>query len=156
MGQQKCVVMVINHTIKRRKYLKIFWFCFIHRNLTRIQMYIVSWPNTKHWLMNHISNWVMIMKWRAWLHDKCHACKHIEAETRWPPFPRRRFQMHFLEWKCINFDGDFTEVCSWGSKQQFPSIGLDNGLAPARRQAIIWTNEGWFTDAYMRHSAWMS
>ena len=26
------------------------------------------------------------------------------AETRWPPFSRRHFQMHFLEWKCINFD----------------------------------------------------
>ena len=25
--------------------------------------------------------------------------KHIEAETRWPPFSRRHFQMHFLEWK---------------------------------------------------------
>ena len=23
-------------------------------------------------------------------------------------------------------------------------------LAPARRQAIIWTNGGWFADAYMR------
>ena len=24
---------------------------------------------------------------------------------------------------------------------------------PSRRQAIIWTNDGKFTDAYMRHSA---
>ena len=32
------------------------------------------------------------------------------------------------------------------------SIGLDNGLAPTRRQAIIWTKDGKFTDAYMRHS----
>ena len=31
--------------------------------------------------------------------------------------------------------------------------GSDNGLAPARRQAIIWTNDGWITGAYMRHSA---
>ena len=37
-----------------------------------------------------------------------------------------------------------------------PSIGLDNGLAPARRQAIIWTNGCLFTDAYMRLSASMS
>ena len=29
-------------------------------------------------------------------------------------------------------------------------------LAPSRRQAIIWTNDGKFTDAYMRHSASMS
>ena len=31
-------------------------------------------------------------------------CQHTEAETKWPPFFRRHFQMHFLEWKCINFD----------------------------------------------------
>ena len=30
--------------------------------------------------------------------------QHIEAETKWPPFPRRHFQTHFLEWKCSNFD----------------------------------------------------
>ena len=35
-------------------------------------------------------------------------------------------------------------------------IGSDNGLAPVRRQTIIWTNGGPFTDAYMRHSASMS
>ena len=37
-----------------------------------------------------------------------------------------------------------------------PIIGSDNGLAPTRRQAIIWTNDGKLTDAYMRHSASMS
>ena len=26
--------------------------------------------------------------------------QHIEAETKWPPFRSRHFQMHFLEWKC--------------------------------------------------------
>ena len=36
------------------------------------------------------------------------------------------------------------------------SIGSDNGLAPSRRQAIISTNDGLFTEAYMRHSASMS
>ena len=30
--------------------------------------------------------------------------KHIEAETKWPPFSRRHFQMIFLEWKCMNLD----------------------------------------------------
>ena len=29
--------------------------------------------------------------------------QHIEAETKWPPFRRRHFQMHFVEWKCITF-----------------------------------------------------
>ena len=34
-----------------------------------------------------------------------------EVETKWPPFSRRNFQMHFLEWKCMNSDKDFTELC---------------------------------------------
>ena len=36
------------------------------------------------------------------------------------------------------------------------SIGSDNGMAPNRRQTIIWTKDDYFTDAYMRHSASMS
>ena len=28
---------------------------------------------------------------------------YIEAVTKWPPFCRRSFQMHFLEWKCRNW-----------------------------------------------------
>ena len=26
------------------------------------------------------------------------------GRDKWPPFSRRHLQMHFLEWKCINFD----------------------------------------------------
>ena len=37
------------------------------------------------------------------------------GRDNWTPFRRRHFQMHFLEWKYINFDQNFTEVCSWGS-----------------------------------------
>ena len=40
---------------------------------------------------------------------------HIEAETRWPLFPRRHFQMHLLEWKSMNFAEDAIEICSWGA-----------------------------------------
>ena len=36
------------------------------------------------------------------------------------------------------------------------SIGSDNGLVPTRQQGIIWTNDGKFTNACMRHSASMS
>ena len=45
---------------------------------------------------------------------------------------------------------------SKGPINNISSIGSDNGLAPTRRQAIIWTNDGKVTDAYMRHSASMS
>ena len=33
---------------------------------------------------------------------------------------------------------------SWGLNRQFSSIGSDNGLAPNRRQAVIWTSVGMF------------
>ena len=57
------------------------------------------------------------------------------------------------------FQTTFSNACSWmkmhefrlrfhwnlfrRSNQQNSSIGLDNGLAPVRRQAIIWTNDVW-------------
>ena len=40
-------------------------------------------------------------------------------------------------------------------RQNF-NIGSDNDLAPTRRQAIILTNDGHYTDVYMDHSASMS
>ena len=39
---------------------------------------------------------------------------------------------------------------------KIPAFGSDNGFMPTKRQAIIWINDGNFTDAYMRHSAWVS
>ena len=39
-------------------------------------------------------------------------------------------QMYFPEWKCINFDLDFTEVCAYGSNQQYSSIGLTAWCRP--------------------------
>ena len=44
--------------------------------------------------------------------------------------------------KMFKFRLTFTEVCSQGSNGQYSSIGSDNGLAPNRRQAIIWTSDG--------------
>ena len=38
--------------------------------------------------------------------------KHIEANTKWPPFRRRHFQMHFLEWILLNYNFNYTEACS--------------------------------------------
>ena len=53
---------------------------------------------------------------------------HIEAETKWLPFSRWHFQMHFLELQSLYFDGNFIEICSPGSNQQYSSIGSDYGL----------------------------
>ena len=42
----------------------------------------------------------------------------------------------------IYFHENLIEVHCTGSNSQLVSIGWDNGLAPVRRQAIIWTNDG--------------
>ena len=55
---------------------------------------------------------------------------------------------------------EFRLIFHWslflGLQSTYSSIGSDNGLVPTRRQAIIGTNDGEFTDAYMRHSASIS
>ena len=52
-----------------------------------------------------------------------------------------------------NFYQNFTEIYS---SYDHASIGSDDGLAPTRWQAIVWTNDGYFTDANMHHWASMS
>ena len=37
---------------------------------------------------------------------------HWGRDKKWTPFCRRHVQVHFLEWKCLNSDWNFTEVCS--------------------------------------------
>ena len=34
------------------------------------------------------------------------------GREKWTPFHRQHFQMYFLQWKCLNSDSNFTEVCS--------------------------------------------
>ena len=53
-------------------------------------------------------------------------------------------QVHFLEWEYFNLKWNFIEIWSLGSNWQYVSIGLDNGLAASRRQAIIWTSADLF------------
>ena len=78
-----------------------------------------------------------------WSHDTW-LCSH---STHWglykrAAFPRRHFQMHFLKWKIMHFDCNFTGVCFTWSNQQYVSIGSNNALASSRGQANIWTNDG--------------
>ena len=47
-------------------------------------------------------------------------------------------------------------MCSPVSDLQYSSIGSDNDLSPARRQAIVWSSDGSFTDTYMRRFASVS
>ena len=48
------------------------------------------------------------------------------------------FSNHFSKWKVLNFGSNFIEIWT----QQCSIIGLDDGLALIRWQAISWTNDG--------------
>ena len=64
---------------------------------------------------------------------------HLPLE-KWPPFRRRYLPMHFRKWKYFYLEKNVTEFHSRGLNWQLPITASDNGLAPNRRQAIIWTN----------------
>ena len=78
------------------------------------------------------------------MHSPWVCCEHFEAQTKWPPFCRRYFQVLYLEWKLLNFKSNVIEICSLASYWQYGGIGSNKGLSPLRRQAIIWTNDGIF------------
>ena len=91
----------------------------------------------------------MISTWRA-------NPQHIEAKTNGHHLGDDIFKCIFLYenvWIPIKISLKFAPK---GQINNIPALVQINGLAPARRQAIISTNDGKFTDAYMRHSASMS
>ena len=58
--------------------------------------------------------------------------KRIEAETKWPLFRRRRFQVHSFEWKYFNFYWNFTDF--------FPKGQIDH--IPELVQVMAWRQSG--------------
>ena len=66
-------------------------------------------------------NWVqlvfrssyLILNWPAYFYSTYMSSMNIEFHL-WYENCRRHFQM-YLQWKCLNFDYNFTEVCSQGS-----------------------------------------
>ena len=55
---------------------------------------------------------------------------------------KKIFYMHFLVLELMHFDSYVTEICFQVYNFRYTIIGLENGLAPIRRQAIIWANDG--------------
>ena len=50
------------------------------------------------------------------IHSAQQGLTHLTSPwTKWLPFRRWYFQVHFCEWKILYFDDNFTEVCSYES-----------------------------------------
>ena len=79
--------------------------------------------------------------------------------TKWPPFRRRYFQVYFFRMKSIVFWLKFHWSLFLRVQLIITRIGSDNGLAPNRRHAIIWTNADliyWRIYAALGGDEWMS
>ena len=136
--------------------------------LRNFQLHIVWWnivSNVRHWwVLNNQSLSKSVMTQVNDIYTvRCHyhnMVKYIisltliiqewwrqninQSLTHWG---RDKMVAHFLTtfsnaFSWMKIFRDFTEICSQGSSWLYSSIGLDNGLAPTRRQAIIWNNDG--------------
>ena len=83
--------------------------------------------------------------------------QNIEFETKWMLFCRQHFQMHFLEWKCVNFT--YISVV-YESPQQDPVIP-EAAVGVYFKVCIIWgkstigSSHKWSSCAYIFQS-WCS
>ena len=88
--------------------------------LVKCIMGCVRWPLSIHWVRRRLNS-SPLTKWRE---------------------NNRDLQAQFRQWKLVYIDNICIEICSL-----CVYIGLDNGLVPIRRQAIIQNN----VDAVQRH-----
>ena len=52
-------------------------------------------------------------------------------------------------WNVGFYDSKLIEICFQVCNYQYTSIALDNGLAPSKRQAFIWTDNGQVSMMYI-------
>ena len=89
-------------------------------------------------------------------HKVCSSINTLRPRQNGCHFPDNIFRCIILNenvWISINIYLKFDLKCPINN---IPALVQIYGLAPARRQAIIGTRDGYFTDADMRHSASMS
>ena len=90
---------------------------------------------------------------------------HLDGEEFIDMLSPRQNGRHFADniFKCIFLNENVwiaidisLKFVHWSVKLKIFHIGSDNGLVPIRPEAIIWTTDDYFSDAYMHHSASMS
>ena len=69
---------------------------FSYQGLTEQWQWILKLAANKEYMLDILSQ------------DKI--CRHIEAKTKWPTFSTPHFQMHFHEWKILNWELNLNEV----------------------------------------------
>ena len=66
--------------------------------------------------------------------------QNIDPRIKWQALRRKQFWFFFvLKW--IYFDSNFTIFSQWFNPHA-SSISSDNGLAPNRKEAVVWNNDG--------------
>ena len=95
-------------TVQMLTLLKKYPSAGVERKTTNTRVVCISWI-ILHFFIDHTEVWIQVedqayeKRFCLCPLNKSEAYKHIEAETKWTPFSRRHFQVHFCEWKCMNF-----------------------------------------------------
>ena len=79
----------------------------------------------------------------------------MEAKAKSPQIFRRQIQMHSLEWKYINFDQIFSEVCPKGPINNIPALAHILAWHRPGDKRLSEPIVAYFDVANMRHSASM-
>ena len=74
---------------------------------------------------------------------------YFKAQTKWPPFSRRHFQMNFLEWQFLNFSEKLTEFFPNSPNNNKPSLVQIMGGRRRGHKSLSEPMEALFTDAYI-------
>ena len=78
-------------------------------------------------------------KWQCWHHENCDINRSPSGQIGLH-FTDNFFRCTFIKKKVLYFDKKFHWALFLRLQLTITSIGLDDGLVPNRRQAIIWTN----------------
>ena len=113
--------------------------------LSKITLFDTIWPqrvNNGHYDVS------FLLACQSWIWSLISLPTYHNMLYLWWHWIRAQFCHVFIFCIMLWISLKFVIMCNW----QYPSIGLENGLAPNRWQAIIWTNaETRYTETYMQH-----
>ena len=116
--------------------------CILISNLTEI----CSWLSNCHFISIG-SGYGLVLSGNKLLPEPV-MIKFISPWTKWLPFSRWHFKMHFHEWKVLYFDSKFTEVCSIDNKSALVQVMAWHRTGDKPLPEPMLTQ---FINAYMRH-----